>query len=46
MSKNKNLDEFTQKLQEQIIDQYRKYYSEKVIELWVNSSKFLFFDMT
>jgi len=36
MSKNKDLDEFTQKLQEQIIDQYRKYYSEKVIELWNN----------
>jgi len=36
MSKNNNLDEFTQKLQEQIIDQYRKYYSKKVIELWKN----------
>lgn len=36
MSKNKDLDEFTQKLQEQIIDQYRKYYSDQVIELWKN----------
>jgi nitrogen fixation protein NifU and related proteins len=36
MSEKKDLDEFTQKLQEQIIDQYRKYYSEQVIELWKN----------
>jgi len=36
MTKNKNLDEFARKLQEQIIDQYRKYYSDKVIELWKN----------
>jgi len=36
MSKNNNLDEFTRKLQEQIIDRYRKYYSEQVIKLWKN----------
>jgi nitrogen fixation NifU-like protein len=36
MTKNKNVDEFAHKLQEQIIDQYRKYYSDKVIELWEN----------
>ncbi len=36
MSKDKNLDEFSRKLQEQILDQYRKYYTDKVIELWKN----------
>ena len=36
MKKNENADEFAHKLQEQIIDQYRKYYSDKVIELWEN----------
>jgi len=36
MKKNENADEFARKLQEQIIDQYRKYYSDKVIELWEN----------
>ncbi|MBD3414095.1 MAG: iron-sulfur cluster assembly scaffold protein [Candidatus Aminicenantes bacterium] len=36
MSENKDLDEFSRKLQEQIIEQYRNYYTDKVIELWKN----------